>query len=79
MTKAKMSCALLDIQRLKRDVIVVQSSSKGKTYFCLVYSTKLIKTSFEKFFEMEIPLEDIYAYKASSTIHFQQTILVSYF
>jgi hypothetical protein len=28
---------------------------------------------------MEIPLEDIYAYKASSTIHFQQTILVSYF
>ncbi len=67
-----MSCAPLDIQRSKLLVMVVQSFSKGKTYFCLIFSTKFNKTSFEKFFGMETTFKDINAYKAFLTKHFQQ-------
>jgi hypothetical protein len=52
--------------------MVVQSLSEGKTYFCLVFFTKLNKTSFEKFFGMEAALKDINAYKATLTKHFRE-------
>jgi len=55
---------------IKACCMVVQSFSKGKTYFCLVFSTKLNKTSFEKVFGMEITFKDLNAYKASLTKHF---------
>ncbi len=67
-----MSHAPLDIQKSKLVVMVVQSFSKGKTYFCLIFSIKFNKTSFEKFFGMEAALKDINASKATLTRHFQQ-------
>jgi hypothetical protein len=47
-TRAKMSCAPLDIQRSKLAIVVLQSCNKSKTYFSFIFSTKLYKTSFEK-------------------------------
>jgi hypothetical protein len=74
-----MLCAPLDISTSKFIVMVVKSSSKSKTYFCLIFFTKLSWTSIKKFFWDGNYIHDINAYKAFLAIHFQQTVLVSYF
>jgi hypothetical protein len=74
-----MLCAPWDISASKFVIMVVRSINKDKTYFYLIFFTKLTEHQFKSFFLDGNCTNDINTYKAFLAIHIQQIILVNYF